>query len=140
MLNHLAIMGRLAADPELRRTSSGVAVTSFRIANTRDYTPQGQEKQTDWYDVVAWRNTAEFVARNFTKGRMIVVKGRLETRKWTDKHGNERSSVEIIAENVYFADSKKDGQTGGGYSESYSQLPEYDEADPDPIADDELPF
>ena len=141
MLNHLAIMGRLAADPELRRTNSGVAVTSFRIANTRDYTPQGQEKQTDWYDVVAWRNTAEFVARNFTKGRMIVVKGRLETRKWTDKHGNERTSVEIIAENVYFADSKKDGQVGtGGYEESYSQLPEYDEADPDPIADDELPF
>lgn len=140
MLNTVTIMGRLAADPELRRTNGGTPVASIRIANTRDYTPQGQEKQTDWYDVVAWRNTAEFISRNFTKGRMIVVKGRLETRKWTDKHGNERTSTEIVAENVYFADSKKDGPgAAGGYDDGYSQLPAYDEAEPDPI-DDELPF
>ena len=139
MLNTVTIMGRLAADPELRRTNGGTPVASIRIANTRDYTPQGQEKKTDWYDVVAWRSTAEFVQRNFAKGRMIVVKGRLETREWVDKNGGKHTSVEIIAENVYFADSKKDGTGAAGGYDDYSQLPAYDEAEPDPI-DDELPF
>lgn len=139
MLNHLAIMGRLAADPELRRTNSGAAVTSFRIAVTRDYTPQGQETQTDWFDVVAWRSTAEFVARNFTKGRKIVVKGRLESREWTDKHGSKRTAVEIIADNVYFADSKKQDGTASR-DENYSQIPDFDETAPDPLADDDWPF
>jgi single-strand DNA-binding protein len=135
-------MGRLGADPELRRTGTGIAVTSFRIATTRDYVPQGQERETDWFDVVAWRNTAEFVARNFTKGRVIVIKGRLETRKWTDKNGNERTSTEVLAENVYFGDSKKDGSNAvGGYVDNYSQLPDFDETAPDPIdIDEELPF
>ncbi len=143
MLNVLTISGRLAADPELRRTSNGVAVTTIRIACTRDYTPQGMERQTDWFDVVAWKNTAEFIVRNLTKGRMVTIKGRLESREWTDKNGNKRTTIEIVAENVYFADSRKEGQAPGtsGDAFEHSQLHTYNEEDPDPLAeDDELPF
>ena len=114
MLNKIIIMGRLARDPELRRTQSGVSVTSFRIACDRDFKSQSGEKETDWIDVVAWRNTAEFVSKYFTKGRMAIVEGRLQTRDWTDKDGNKRTAVEVVADNVYFGDSKRDGQ-GGGY-------------------------
>ena len=113
MLNKIIIMGRLARDPELRRTQSGVSVTSFRIACDRDFKSQSGEKETDWIDVVAWRNTAEFVSKYFTKGRMAIVEGRLQTRDWTDKDGNKRTAVEVVADNVYFGDSKRDGQ--GGY-------------------------
>jgi single-strand DNA-binding protein len=107
MLNHITIMGRLTKDPEMRRTGSGVAVTSFTIACDRDFGQNG-EKETDFIDVTCWRNTAEFVSKYFTKGRMAVVSGRLQIRKWTDKNGNERRSAEVVADNVYFADAKKD--------------------------------
>lgn len=107
MLNHITIQGRLTRDPELRRTNSGVAVTSFTIACDRDFGSNG-EKETDFVDVVCWRNTAEFVEKYFTKGRMAVVSGRLQIRSWTDKDNNKRKTAEIVADNVYFADSKND--------------------------------
>ena len=107
MLNRIIMTGRLVADPELRRTQSGVSVTSFRIANDRDY-GKGDEKETDFFDVVAWRATAEFICKYFTKGRMISVDGRLQTRSWKDKEGHNRISTEILVDNAYFADSKKD--------------------------------
>ena len=101
MLNHIVLMGRLVRDPELRRTQAGIAVTSFRIAVDRDYQSRdGGEKQADFIDIVAWRNTAEFVSKYFTKGRMAVVSGRLQMRDWTDKDGNKRTSAEVVADNV----------------------------------------
>ena len=107
MLNHIVIMGRLTRDPELRRTQSGVAVTNFTLAVDRDYTGKdGGEKETDFIDCVAWRNAGEFVNKYFTKGRMACVSGRLQLREWTDKDGNKRRAAEIVADNVYFADSK----------------------------------
>ena len=108
MLNHIITMGRLTRDPELRRTGSNIAVASFTIACDRDRAQEGQEKETDFIDCVAWRGTAEFVGKYFKKGRMIVVSGRLQIRAWTDKEGNKRRSAEIVADNVYFGDSKKD--------------------------------
>ncbi len=117
MLNHIVIMGRLARDPELRRTQSGIAVTTITVAVDRDYQSRdSQDKQADFIDVVAWRNTAEFINKYFTKGRMIVVEGSLQSRKWTDKNGQNRISWEIQANNVYFGDSKRDNQGGGEYS------------------------
>lgn len=117
MLNHIVIMGRLTADPTLRRTGNGTAVTSFTVACERDMAPQGQEKETDFIDCVAWRNTGEFVAKYFTKGRMIVVDGRLQIRKYTDKDGNKRTAAEVVADHCYFGDSKRDdGGNQGGYT------------------------
>lgn len=116
MLNHIVIMGRLARDPELRRTQSGVPVASFRLAVDRDFKDKNTgERGTDWIDVVAWRATGEFVSRYFTKGRMAVVEGRLQLRDWTDKEGHKRRSAEILVANVYFGDSKpKDSDSAGG--------------------------
>ena len=108
MLNHSVIMGRLTRDPELRRTDSGIAVASFSVAVDRDRAPEGQEKETDFIDCVAWRGTAEFVSKYFSKGSMIVVSGRLQIRSWTDKEGQKRRSAEIVADNVYFGEGKKD--------------------------------
>ena len=120
MLNHIVIMGRLARDPELRRTGSGIAVTSFTLAVDRDFAPKdGGERETDWIDCVAWRQTGEFVSKYFTKGRMAVVSGRLQIRTWTDKDGNKRRSAEVVADNVYFGDSKRDDHAGSAYG-SYS--------------------
>ena len=113
MLNKIFIMGRLTRDPELRRTQSGTAVTSFTLAVDRDFKSQSGEKETDFIDVVAWRATAEFVAKYFSKGRMAVVEGRLQIREWKDKDGNNRRSAEVVADNIYFGDSKRDG--AGGY-------------------------
>ena len=113
MLNQITIMGRLTRDPEMRRTGSGVAVTSFTIACDRDFGQNGQ-KETDFIDVTAWRSTAEFVNKYFTKGRMAVVSGRLQIRNWTDKDGKNRRSAEVVADNVYFADSKKDDSNSFG--------------------------
>ena len=114
MLNKIFIMGRLTRDPELRRTQSGTAVTSFSLAVDRDFKSQSGEKETDFIDVVAWRSTAEFVAKYFTKGRMAVVEGRLQIRDWKDREGNNRRSAEVVADNVYFGDSKRDGAPAGG--------------------------
>ena len=110
MLNHIVLMGRLTRDPELRRTGSGVAVASFTLAVDRDYAAQGAEKETDFVDIVAWRSTAEFVSKYFSKGRMAVVSGRLQIRNWQDKEGNKRRSAEVVADNVYFGDSKRDSR------------------------------
>ena len=130
MLNHIVLMGRLTRDPELRRTGSGVAVASFTLAVDRDYAAQGAEKETDFVDIVAWRNTAEFVSKYFAKGRMAVVTGRLQIRNWQDKEGNKRRSAEVVADNVYFGDSKRDNADGGsfnqsqGYAQSFNQVPQ----------------
>ena len=123
MLNHITIMGRLTRDPELRRTGSGIAVASFTLAVDRDFSPRdGGERETDFIDCVAWRQTGEFVSKYFTKGRMAVVSGRLQIRSWTDKDGNKRRTAEVVADNVYFGDSRRDGDgvpaagSFGGYS------------------------
>ena len=117
MLNHITIMGRLTRDPELRRTSSGIAVASFTLAVDRDFgSREGGERETDFIDCVAWRQTGEFVSKYFAKGRMAVVSGRLQIRNWTDKEGNKRRTAEVVAENVYFGDSKRDDQ---GSNSSY---------------------
>lgn len=107
MLNKIILMGRLTRDPELRKTASGTAVASFSLAVDRDFKNGAGEKETDFIDIVAWRNTAEFVSKYFSKGRMAVVEGRLQIRDRTDNEGHKRRSAEVIAENVYFGDSKK---------------------------------
>lgn len=107
MLNKIILVGRLTRDPELRKTGNGTAVTSFTLAVDRDYKPQDGERETDFIDVVAWRSTAEFVFKYFSKGRMAVVEGRLQIQDWTDKDGNKRRSYEVLAENIYFGDSKR---------------------------------
>lgn len=133
MLNKVIIMGRLTRDPELRRTQSGTAVTSFNLAVDRDFKSQSGEKETDFIDVVAWRNTGEFAAKYLAKGRMAAVEGRIQVRDWQDKDGNRRKSVEVVADNVYFADSKRDSKPQETTS---SNEPEFDE-----IEDDgDLPF
>ena len=155
MLNHITIMGRLTRDPELRRTGSGIAVASFTVAVDRDFSSkEGGEKETDFIDCVAWRNTGEFVSKYFTKGRMIVVSGRLQIRNWNDKDGNKRRSAEVVADSCYFGDSKKDGDNSGGsyggnsYNASgygapgYSAPPAYPQSNFDVIEgdDEQLPF
>ena len=126
MLNKIILMGRLTRDPELRRTGTGTAVTSFSLSVDRDFKSQSGEKETDFIDIVAWRSTAEFVSKYFTKGRMAVVEGRLQIRDWTDKDGGKRRSAEVVADNVYFGDSKRDG----GDSSGYSAAPAYKNAAP----------
>jgi len=125
MLNKIILMGRLTRDPELRHTQSGVAVASFSLAVDRDFKDRSTgEKSTDFIDVVAWRQTGEFVSKYFTKGRMAVVEGRLQIRDWTDKDGNKRRAAEVVADNVYFGDSRRDSEGGyqqGGYQGGYSR-------------------
>ena len=108
----LVVMGRLTRDPELRKTPAGVSVTTFSLASDRDFSQQDGQKETDFLDVVAWRSTAEFAAKYFTKGRMAIVSGRLQIRNWEDKAGNKRRSAEILADNIYFGDSKKEDDGG----------------------------
>lgn len=112
MLNHIVVMGRLTRDPELRKTPAGVSVTTFSLASDRDFSQQDGQKETDFLDVVAWRSTAEFAAKYFTKGRMAIVSGRLQIRNWEDKARNKRRSAEILADNIYFGDSKKEDDGG----------------------------
>mgnify|MGYP003282562831 FL=1 len=133
MLNKIFLMGRLTRDPELRRTGSGLAVASFSLAVDRDFKSQSGEKETDFIDIVAWRNTAEFVSKYFTKGRMAVVEGRLQIQDWTDKEGNKRRSSEVVADSIYFGDSKKDT---GMPAQSYSNNGSFSEVEDD----GELPF
>ena len=149
MLNHITIMGRLTRDPELRMTQSQTQVVSFTLAVDRDFGGRdGGEKQTDFIDCVAWRQTAEFVSKYFTKGRMAVVSGRLQSRKWETRDGDKRTSWEVVADNVYFGDSRRDGgdtgESRGSYNQGYDtpktapkpQSP-FEELDGD---DGELPF
>ena len=121
MLNKIIIMGRLTRDPELRRTGSGTAVTSFSLACDRDFKSQSGDKETDFIEVVAWKNTAEFVSKYFSKGRMAVVDGRLQIRDWTDKSGNKRTTAEVVADNVYFADSKR-SESNDNQKENFNAL------------------
>ena len=124
MLNHITIMGRLVRDPELRRTGSGVAVASFCVAVDRDYqSKDGGERKADFINCVAWRQTGEFISKYFTKGRMIVVDGRLEMRDWTDRDGNKRTTAEINVDNAYFGDSKRDSDNSGSYGGSTYSAP-----------------
>ena len=138
MLNRTCLMGRLTRDPELRNTQTGIPVCSFSIACDRNFKNANGERETDFFDCVAWRQTAEFVSRHFTKGRMAVVEGRLQIRDWTDKEGGKRRSAEVIADNVYFGDSKKDDQGSRpvprGVDVSASDFAEISEED------GELPF
>ncbi len=159
MLNTAILMGRLVADPELRHTPNNVAVTSFTIAVDRSYVKAGTERQADFIDIVAWRNTAEFVCRYFRKGQMIALQGSIQTRSYTDSQGIKRKAFEIVAENVHFADSKRDGNSSGngnnfnnnynGYNEQPRQdayiapAPAYSSGstgDFEEITDDDLPF
>ena len=133
MLNKIILMGRLTRDPELRRTQSGTAVASFTLAVDRDYKPQDGERETDFIDIVAWRGTGEFVSKYFTKGRMAVVEGRLQVRDWEDKDGAKRRSTEVIADNVYFGDSKRsESGTQEAPAGEFQELPEEEKG--------ELPF
>ncbi len=127
MLNVAIIMGRLTRDPELRRTGSGTAMASFTVAVDRDFASDGQEKETDFIDCVAWRGTAEFVEKYFKKGSMIALKGRLQIRSWTDKDGNKRRSAEIVADNVYFGEGKKsqEGSQSGFQGQVYQGQQSY---------------
>lgn len=147
MLNKIFLMGRLTRDPELRHTQSGTAVASFALAVERDFKDQNNQRVTDFIDVVAWRQTGEFVSCYFTKGRMAVVEGRLQMRDWTDKDGNKRRSAEVVAESVYFGDSKRDDAQSAthstppsSYGNSYAAPPApsgYEELEDE---DGELPF
>lgn len=121
MLNHIIIMGRLTRDPELRRTGSGIAVASFTCAVDRDRALDGQEKETDFIDCVAWRQTGEFISKYFTKGSMVVVSGRLQIRVWNDKEGNRRRSAEVVADNVYFGESKRSSGNKDNYNNAQGQ-------------------
>ncbi|MBQ2785060.1 MAG: single-stranded DNA-binding protein [Oscillospiraceae bacterium] len=148
MLNHITIMGRLTRDPELRRTGSGIAVASFTVAVDRDFgNREGGERETDFIDCVAWRQTGEFVSKYFTKGSMAVVSGRLQIRNWTDKEGNKRRTAEVVADNVYFGESKRQSEGGsyaapaapafGGYSAPSAPASDFAMLDDD---DAQLPF
>ena len=146
MLNRIILMGRLTRDPELRQTQSGASVANFSLAVDRDFKDKATgEKGTDFIDIVAWRQTAEFVSRFFTKGRMAVVEGRLQLRDWTDKDGNKRRTAEVLAEHVYFGDSKRDAEGGAESGGAYTPPPaepgsggaEFEELTDD---DGELPF
>lgn len=146
MLNRIILMGRLTRDPELRHTQAGTPVASFSLAVDRDFKDKATgEKGTDFIDIVAWRQTAEFVSRFFTKGRMAVVEGRLQLRDWTDKDGNKRRTAEVLTEHVYFGDSKRDAEGGAESGGAYTPPPaepgsggaEFEELTDD---DGELPF
>jgi single-strand DNA-binding protein len=137
MLNHIVLMGRLTADPELRQTASGTSCVSFTLAVDRDYKPEGGERETDFIPCVAWRSTADFIAKYFSKGRAAVVSGRLQVRKWQNKEGENRYSTEVLAENVYFGDSKKEEPSGGYSAPAYPTDPNQGF---EPASDDDLPF
>lgn len=139
MLNNIIIMGRLVKAPELKSTKSGISVLSFSVANERDFA-KGEEKKTDFIDCVAWRSTAEFISKYFKKGSMIVVQGRLQSRKWEDRDGNKRTSWEIQVNNAYFGESKKEASSSDTApeltDEDAPQIADLGEFDPD----NELPF
>lgn len=142
MLNEVVLMGRLTRDPELRKTPSDISVCTFSIACERDLvSKQTNERETDYFDIVAWRSTADFVEKYFAKGRMIIVKGRLQKRNYEDKNGNKRSVVEVVADSVYFGDSKKNSDSSNAASYEKETKPSAESQDHDPIeSDDDLPF
>lgn len=123
MLNRVILMGRMVADPELKTTNSGVSVCSFRIAVDRSYVKNGEQRQTDFFDIVAWRSSAEFVCRHFTKGSLIAIDGQLQTRQYQTKDGSNRSTVEVVADNISFTGERKEQKQESGYS-TYDVMPE----------------
>lgn len=137
MLNNVCLMGRLTATPELRHTESGTPVCGFTLATQRNYAPSGQERQSDFIDIVAWQKTAEFVTRYFSKGQLVAVEGSIQTRSYTDREGNKRKAVEVLANSVHFAEKRNAeqdrpaAQNSGGYNSN---------ADFEEISDDDLPF
>lgn len=139
MINNVVLMGRLTADPELKTTQSGISVTSFSIAVERNYAPKGQERQTDFINVVAWRQTAEFVTRYFHKGSMIAVEGSIQTRKYQDKNGNNRVAVEVVANQVSFCGSKAESGTRNQEPSNPLDVDTDDDFEDLPD-DDDLPF
>lgn len=151
-MNVVCLLGRLTGDPELRRTQSDIAVTSFCVAVDRAYQPKGQERQTDFINVVAWRGTAEFICRYFHKGQRIALNGSLQSRQYTDKEGNKRTAYEVVVDNAYFAESKREGSAAPAANPFDSNFPAYNN-DTQPafstasagdfeeiVGDDELPF
>ena len=122
MLNKIIIMGRLTRDPEMRHTQTGTAVASLTLACARDFKPQNGEKETDFIDVVVWGKTAEFAANNFTKGRMAIVEGRLQVRNWQDKDGNKRKTTEVVADRMYFGDSKQEGKKQPAPADDFCEI------------------
>lgn len=151
MLNKAVLMGRLTNNPELRHTTSNIAVTTFSLAVGRNYTRQGAEQQTDFIDIVCWRHTAEFVSKYFSKGQLVAVSGMIQTRNWKDSNGNNRKSVEVVADEVYFAEPKRDSSGSGNNSsrnEDNFAFPSDDSSfstgGPDDfeevVSDDDLPF
>ncbi len=150
-MNVICLLGRLTADPELRHTPNQVPVTSFSIAVDRRFTPQGQERQADFINIVAWRQTAEFITRYFHKGQRIAIQGSLQARQYTDKEGNKRTAYEVVVDNAFFAESKNSSGGGGNAGGYESQAPQYKEAPPafstassgdfeEIVGDDDLPF
>jgi single-strand DNA-binding protein len=150
MLNVAVLMGRLVADPELRHTTNDISVTSFTIAVDRSYVKSGADRQADFIDIVAWRNTADFVCKYFRKGQLVAVQGSIQTRSYTDKDGNKRKAFEIVADNVHFAESKRDGVAAPGSFHSRTEnaveqpAPAYSSGDTGDFeeipSDDDLPF
>ena len=149
MLNVVALMGRLVADPELRKTSADVSVATFRIAVDRTFVRQGEERQADFISIVCWRQSAEFVCKYFHKGDMIAVNGRIQTRQYEDNQGNKRTAFEVVADNVSFCGSKRDSSSGGGYDSASrsigsnnSQPAAFSSGDGDfeLLGDDAMPF
>jgi len=132
MLNVAVLMGRLVADPELRHTQSDIAVTSFTIAIDRSYQKPGADRQADFIDIVVWRSTAEFVCKYFSKGQLVAVQGSIQTRSYQDKEGNKRKAFEIVADEVHFAERKKEQQNPATSPSGYDAPP--------PVSDDDLPF
>ena len=122
MLNSVIFMGRLTRDPEMRHTQNGTAVASLTLACDRDFKPKSGEKETDFIDVVVWGKTAEFAANYFTKGRMVIVEGRLQVRVWQDKDGNKRKSTEVVADRMYFGDSKQEGKKQTAPSDDFEEI------------------
>lgn len=133
MLNRVILMGRLTADPELRQTQSGLSVLSFSIAVERDFTPKGEDKQVDFINLVAWRHTAEFISKHFTKGKMIAVDGRLQVRNYTDSNGNNRTTSEVLIDKAYFAGG--DNNANKKQKITIDDVGEFEEID-----DENLPF
>lgn len=136
MLNVVVLMGRICADPELRHTGNDVAVTSFTLAVDRSYKGKNGEKQTDFIDIVAWRSAAEFSAKYFSRGQLVAVQGAIQTRSYTDRDGNKRKAFEIVADNVHFAESKKDKPTANNAGYASGSNGNFE----DVIDDDSLPF
>ena len=142
MLNVTCLMGRTVKDPELRHTPNGVSVTTFTIAVDRSYTPKGQERQADFIDIVAWRGTADFVCKYFRKGQLIAVQGSIQTRSYIDREGNKRKAFEVVADNVHFAESKRDGAAAGNKNtyKPAERAPDVSEDFEEIPTDDDLPF